>query len=365
MYVKKKMNRQVLLSKLELVQPGLARWEIVEQATSYIFKDGSVFTYNEEVACRADSGLAPEFTGAVQSTRLLAVLKRLEGKNLDIRNGDGRLILESVKKRDVGGKRVPYWRARLALQKSVRLPMDKVEMPTKWRKLPHDFPDAVKIVSACIGKDTSRWDYTCVHVSPNFVEASDTKQAIRYSLKTGFKDSILVPGKSIRPVGDLAVTGFAETEKWVHFRMRDEGLVYSCLRYQDKFKVDLGKIMAERGEKTELPDNLDKAADAGRELASESDDKLLRVRIKDGFMRVRGVGVTGDIYVDKEMRYDGDSMEFVITPELLAEIGRRAKEAEITKPNEKGDRKLRVDGGKWVYVASLVREDDKHAVGQD
>ena len=52
-----KINKQQFIEALELVKPGLAAKEIIEQSTSFVFRAGQVITYNDEVAVHAPVGL--------------------------------------------------------------------------------------------------------------------------------------------------------------------------------------------------------------------------------------------------------------------------------------------------------------------
>ena len=47
-----KINRKDLIKVLKKVQPGLASQEIIEQSGAFVFTDGRVFTYNDEIAVR-------------------------------------------------------------------------------------------------------------------------------------------------------------------------------------------------------------------------------------------------------------------------------------------------------------------------
>ena len=45
-----KTNKTKLQTALEIVKPGLANKEIIEQSTSFAFLKGKVVTYNDEVS---------------------------------------------------------------------------------------------------------------------------------------------------------------------------------------------------------------------------------------------------------------------------------------------------------------------------
>lgn len=346
-----RIPREAFLERLEQLQPGLASREIMDQATCFAFKNGRVYTFNEEIACQADSLLPKEFVGAVQSRPLLDILRRMPEKKIYVSNGSGRLVIEGSREK---GKRK---RARIILQSKVLLPFEQVEQPDKWHPLSEDFAEAVKIVTAVVKKDASDWMYSCVHIHPEYVEGADGDQCVRYETETGLKKPILVRAKSIRHVGSMNLYRFAETPKWIHFRTKD-GVVFSCVRDSGKYELEMD-ILKERGKATVLPSALAETAKAASTFASESDDKYLRIRLKKGTMTVVGIGDSGDYYEETPIKYTGEKAGFVMRPELLEEIAKTHTSVEITKPDEDGCRRLRVDGGRWIYAASLEVEGEK------
>ena len=73
-----KIKRAELLSTLTALRPGLASKEIIEQSTSFIFSDGRVVTYNDEVAVQHPVDL--DIIGAVQGKELFALLNKLKSQ---------------------------------------------------------------------------------------------------------------------------------------------------------------------------------------------------------------------------------------------------------------------------------------------
>ena len=64
-----KVNKEKLRQALEIVRPGLANKEVIEQATSFAFMDGRVVTYNDEISISHPvEGI--EIEGAVKADQL-------------------------------------------------------------------------------------------------------------------------------------------------------------------------------------------------------------------------------------------------------------------------------------------------------
>lgn len=326
-----RVDRAELLRKLEAVSHGLSPRDIVEQSASFILQNGEVLTFNDEVCCRSISGLPDSFTGAVPHDPLLDVLRKLKEDTLQVEAVEGGLELHGK------GRKV-----HVRMEAEILLPVDKVERPKSWSSLHKDFLEALNIVQSCAGKDESRFERVCIHIHPKWLEASDNTQMARFSLKTGFKEPVLVRRDAARPLVQLGVTEFAESDAWVHFRGPD--LEYSIRRHHADYP-DLTKILDVEGEEASLPKGLADAAD----LASvfiEKDD-LVTVELKPGRVKVKGEGPKGWYSESKKAAYQGSPIAFRIAPSLLAEIVKRHDQCIIREG------RLKVDGGKWAYVTSL------------
>src|SRR5690606_2279220 len=109
-------------------------------------------------------------------------------------------------------------KAGIRMERKIKVPIDDLERPKSWGRLPEDFGDAINIVQHCAGKDVQQLATTCVHIHPKWIETLDGYQVIRYRVKTGVEEPILVRKDSIRHIIPLAVTKFCITETWAHFK---------------------------------------------------------------------------------------------------------------------------------------------------
>lgn len=332
------VNRSEFLARLECVQPGLSPRDIVEQSSCLVFRGGAVWTYNDEVACRATSGLPKDFEGAVQAKQLLDVLRKLGEDDVELHLGEKELIV-------VGKGR----RAGVRMDEEILLPLDKLERPQKemWRELPENFTDAVGMVAECAGKDESQFAMTCVHFHGKWIEACDNSQLTRYRIKTGIEKPFLVRRDSLKHITTLGMTRISETDAWVHFR-NGNGLTLSCRRYIESYP-DLNPLLTvEAPEQINLPKGLVEAAQKAEIFSAENpDSNNVIIEIKPGKLRIKGVGVFGWYSEVKKINYNAAPIAFLIGPKLLATICKKHNECAI------GNGRLMVDGGKWKYVTCL------------
>jgi hypothetical protein len=339
-----KMSREELLAVLESVQPGLSTREVLEQSSCFAIKDGVVMTYNDEVACQSPIKLKG-IQGAVQAAPLLVVLRKIADEEIEVTQGDGELLIRGAR-REAG----------IRMENEIHLPIDQLDPPGKWKPLPAEYAEALSMVQECAGKDLTKFATACVHLHPKYMEAFDNYQLMRFKIKTGVENSTLVKRDSVKHIISVGVTEFSESKAWLHFR-NPAKLVISCRRFDEEF-LDLGKHLEVDGKAISLPKGLVNAVDCAEVFSVENaDDNQLIVEIKPGKMRVKGQGVSGWYRETKKVKYQGPELHFMIAPKLIKAITVKHNEAIIN------DSRLKVDGGRWVYVTCLGQvEVDKKPV---
>lgn len=344
-----RIARVDLLTALEAVQPGLSTREIVEQSSCVVFRKGKVIAFNDEVAVTSRSGLPKDFTGAVLAKPLLTVLQKMPEDEVQLLVKEAELII-------VGKKR----KAGLRFEAEITLPVETVEAPedTAWKPLSQEFTEAINIVKEGAGKDESEELLTCVHITPKFVETSDTYQITRYKVKTSLEKSILVRRDSIKHITPLDMTEFAVTPTWIHFR-NPAKLMLSCRLFAEDSSgfPDLTPYLeVPDGKPATLPKGLVKALEIANEFTSENvDSNLVNLTLKSGKVIVKGVGISGWYREVRKLVYTGPTLNFCISPKQLMEIVTKYNDCVVSKD------RLRVSGGRWIYCTVLGTADDKPA----
>ena len=112
-----KINREELLKVLDAVAPGLATKGLIEQTQSFIFKDGFVMTYNDEISIR--HSFTGPFEGAVKAVELHQLLNKTKEKELEFEATQNELLIK--------GKRT--W-AGIRLEEKISLPLGNSISPT-------------------------------------------------------------------------------------------------------------------------------------------------------------------------------------------------------------------------------------------
>ena len=348
-----KVNRGNFLEALEFAKVGLAQREIIQQSTCFIFKDGLITTYNEKTACRCPSPLGEDFAGAVQSTPLIEILGRLPEDDIGVGIEKGRFLLKG------NGRR----RSGINMEAEIFLQVDAIETPadSDWKPLPEEFGRAVSTTQHCAGEQEGDFALTCIHITPDWVEACDMVRVCfcRWNVKTGFSESVLLKRESIRNLENLGTEEFAETNGWIHFRNQNKWIL-SCRRYSETNEFpSLDKNLEIEGEEVKFSPGLPEELERAQVFVSPDgeDNDFVRIDLftgpKGGRMRLRGQGPTGFYEVERGATYQGEPLTFFIPPLLLLDVVKKEDARISVTPDF-----LVVQTGDYHFVAGLAKSSD-------
>ncbi len=332
-----KVERIKLLEQLELVIPGLSAREITEQSSCFIFQNGKVITFNDEISCTTSVEVSVE--GAVPARPLLGILQKIPNDYVDIKMEDEKLIIKTKKKT-----------ATIRTQITILNPIDLVDTPTKWKKLPKGFTEAIAKVKECAGKDETKFALTCIHLHPEYIEATDNLQAGRSRMVSGLSKSALVRKEAIKHIINLDITRVSETKKWIHFKNR-AGLVLSCRNYTEKFP-NLDETFATKGDKTILPKELKEAAELANVFIAEAEthDEVV-IDLTEKRLILLGKGPSGKYKEIIKVKYQGTPVRFAIPAILLTELIQQDTKCQICIG------RLKIQTKNFVYVTVLSIRD--------
>lgn len=340
-----KVKREDLLVDLNMVRGGLSPREYIEQSSCFVFDDGEVMTFNDEVACRKeifgnDDGPI-RITGAVQAASLLAILEAIPDEYLAVREHNGEL--------EFRGKRKGFG---LTKEDEIFLPISKVEKPTKWKSLPKDFTRALDTIQHCVSTDESKFRLTCVNITPTHLEACDNRQLMRFELPIDIGEPFLIRGTSLAQVAPLNMEKYSISQTWAHFRNAD-GLMLSCRRYIEDYP-DIKAWMDVKGTRITLSKGLKEAGERAAIFAvNKSGDATLNISSNGGDLKIRGVGQTGWYQEYKQIKYQGPPLNFYISPTVLSYIADTYQKAVVNEA------RFKAAGDSWEYVAALAPHQDE------
>jgi len=339
------VNRSNLLQRLLAVQPGCALRDTiggVQQSSCLIFRNGWVYTFNKEIACAIGIGLK-DIAGAVHAQTLISLLKAIKETKVYIAAGVNALNIQSR-----GDK------AQIPLEGKILLPIDKVQRPTEWQPLHGSFAEAVSLVEKCTKKKIERREEfakSCIHIHPEWVEASDNDHAARFTLPMFVQEPVLVRATTLKEVIPLGCTEASETSMWLHFR-NPLGLRFSVLKFVPEQYPNLSQFFDLRGRAITLPRGLKDAANrAGLVADASKDGKTATVTLNQDRVSIDAVGVRGSYSAERvtEFPLEGSSIRFRIPCKLLAELTEQRGEVEVS------DVSIRISNGSYTYVSSITQ----------
>ena len=309
-----KIQTSKLKETLEMIRPGLATKEMIEQSTSFAFSEGSVVTFNDELCFRAPVEGLEELTGAVQAEQFYQIINRFTTDEVVVMIKGEELQLKAGKKR-----------AGLKLATEIKLPFSEVEIPEKFTKLSEAFIKALKFCAPVCSKDMSSPILTAVHITAEGLESTDRYRIAQYAVKTNFKENVLLPGEYVRAICSISPTHFAISEGWIHFKNED-GIICSArlIEGAENFPKT-SPLLNVDGVENVFPTDVIEALESA-EVFGKADyeiDSQVDIIFKPGKMTMESSGEFGWYREVLPTEYKGEEMQFGVTPSLLRYILRQ------------------------------------------
>jgi len=298
-----KTCRKTLAAALSAVSAGVSDQEVIEQTSSFAFVDGRVHSFNDEVSVSCPVDL--DIEGAVSAKELTALVSRLKTDEVEFVVKGGELRLKSSRAK-----------AGLRLESEILIPLDDMDIPTKWMKLPEDFCKGLKACMSSVSRDQSKPILMCIHIDDDSVESSDNARITRYTMDgSAFKSPVLIPAKTAKLLITNKPLSCGKSKGWLHFRNKQK-LVFSC-RYLDEQFVNIDNFITEDGVDVEFPDTLRDILD--RASAINNGERVL-VLLSKNLITIKAVGAAGWFEESAKVAYDEEPVGFEIEPEYLSQM---------------------------------------------
>ena len=335
-----KLIKDDLKTALEIVKPGLANRDLIEQSTSFAFVNGKVVTYNDEISISHPVEYL-NLTGAISAENLYKFLGKVTQKEIEMEVNDTEVVLSAGRAK-----------ANFTLQSEIKLPLEEqLGEKGKWEKLPEGFIAACRFVMTSSGTNMSQPLLTCVHINKNgYAEAADGYRITRYQLPTELSiPTLLIPAASVVEMVKLEPTRIALGQGWAHFRCPG-GTVISCRLFAEDKYPPMEQHLSVSGTRVLLPNGLDETL--ARAMVFSKRDRMLEeeinITITNETLTMEAQADTGRFVESLEMtEYNGKQISFVITPYLLKDILKETQACELT------NNRIKFEGTGWVYVGTL------------
>lgn len=329
-----KVNRKELKEILETAKIGLTSRETIKQSNMFVFKDGELITFNEEIMTRQKSPL--DFSGVVYAEDFIKLMGKFPEEEVEIFDKKEEIIIKGKRKS-----------AGVTCQTEVQLLYQDVPTPEKWRKFPKGIFDMMLQASRICSTDPAKPTAMYVHVTPEYIEATDGFRLFRATLETGFKNPILISALSIAAVAPFKPMKYSVGKGWVHFKT-DDGAKISAICSHEDF-LDCSAILEiEEFDEVSLPGNLSEILDRAEIMKDPDMDANVQLTFEDGKMTIKAQKDTGWYKEKKKVKYSGDKLEFKAHPGLLKELFSRTRNVKV------GEGKLKIEHENIEFVVALV-----------
>lgn len=333
-----KVKREELLTALQFAKLGTSlRGEMLEQSNSFVFVDGNVVTFNDEIKTTSHSPLG-DIEAAVIADDLLRLLEKLPDEEIEVGIKKGKKGHElSIK----GKKR----RAGVTCFAEITLPYDEIPKPEKWSKLGEGVVEMLQHASHICGNNITDELTTYVHVTPDYIEASDNRRLLRADMETGFPEECLLPAKSLKVISSVDIRRVSVGEGWVHFRASNKGIISIRCSHQ-KYHKDMDKVlnMGDNPQAISFPANLAELVGRAAVMLDTEGGGYIQVELDDGQLTLSSQRDTGWYAEDKRVKYSGTPLSFYIKPTFLQQLLERTRKAEVSE-----------DGGKMKITADHIQ----------
>ena len=314
-----KIHRLDLLTALQKIKPGIAKKDIVEQATHFIFTGSEIVTYNDNISIKYP--LKTDIKCSVPAEDFFKVVQELDCKELNIKLDQDKLCFDTGK-------------AKVKL--SIGTELNKkliVKTPEKWKSLPEDFIEAISFCSFSASRDMTKIVLTYIDISGSVVSSSDNYRVTQFVMKEKIKDNLLISAEAVRELVKFPITKYSVNDSWIFFKTADN-IIFSCKRISETFP-DLSKILdTSAGQKIKFSADVSKAVKVSSIFAEGAFDidRKIKVTVENGKLTCIGEKQTGrvDFTIDTES-VKNKKIDFTINPEFFLKILMESKTAIVGK----------------------------------
>jgi len=336
-----KINRKELLDILQILQPGIASENsLVEQASCFVFNEDMAMTFNDEIAIQhplvGDGSL--DMKAAVQAREFFSILKSFSCEEIELEIDNSELTISTESDGEAG----------IRLEQEIRLPIEEMSQPKKFKKIPN--PDNfITAINSCIfsaSGDASQPIFTCLYVKPDFIQSCDNSRATIWDTETGAdSEGYLLPASSARHLASYKPVKISHTEGWAHFKNR-LGTIFSCRTHDGKYP-DISSFFKVDGDEIEFPKDLISAINNATIMA---DNNSLIVSVNKKKLTVEGKGDNGWFKKSLKMKSKAGECTFKINPSNFIQILKMFRTAII------GDKSILFEKDNFKHVVAMAKE---------
>jgi len=340
-----KINKNELKNALEIVKPGLANKEIIDQSTSFAFMNDCIVTYNDEISV-SHPVKDLNIQGAVKAEELYKFLSKIKTEEIDIEVTENELNIKSGKAS-----------AGFALTQEILLPInEELSGISKFKNLPEKFIVQLKTASLSCSQDLTEPKLTCVHVNQEgFIEASDNLRVSHFKTEKLPVKTFLIPYTSVNVVAKLEPVKIAESNSWIHFK-NTSGTTISCRKLADTFVDTKPYLNISKGIKIKFPKSLNEVLECAfafqTKESKNSDYEYITLELTNNLITVSARNDTSWFSEPVPTRYKDKEFAFMITKQVFKEVLQNTTECIYNEEKHI----LKFESEDWIYLTSIIKK---------
>jgi len=340
-------KRAKWLEVLSTVKPGLAKKEIIEEASHFVFSGTRVMTFNDDVA--VSYPFKTKLKCSIEAESLYGTLKVNQNEDLDIdmklqKKGEGAVVTFRglMGEGELAAKRDSKLLAHIDL-----IGLDKVK---SWKKLPQDFMEGLRLCAFSASRDMTKDWMTCIIIEGKKMYSTDDYRVSCYTMASKLGGPLYLPCRSADALLDFNLEKYDYDKRgWLHFQ-DDRGVMFSARLMAIKTMPDFTQFLTAKGQKFTFPSTM---APFIKEAQFQTRDdtsieQKIEINITNSTLELKGQGERGWSKSKMEVDYKGAPISFMVNPTFFQEILNHSVEVEI----EKG-KCIFTSGKKFIHAMAL------------
>lgn len=313
-----KMNKTELMNILQKVKPGLAKRDIIEQFTHFIFSGTEVITYNDEICI--SHPLETDFVCSAKSDEFFKAISSVETEEVEVTLNEGKLCISSENAR---GHLLTTPEEDDAEQLITALDIDSIK--NQWQSLPSDFIRGISLCMFSASKDLTKGVHTCVFAEGDLLSSSDGIRVSVYVMDGEITPKVLIPASNVAELVKFDVKKYFISESWAHFQT-ENGVIFSSRIMEGNYPA-LHAYLEISGEQVKLPAKLKNLVES---ITFMVDGKVELDRFMDIYISPNKIlckAVKKNIgEFEKEMEFESgiEELHLVINPGFLIQVLEKA-----------------------------------------
>jgi regulator of replication initiation timing len=310
--------RDQLVNILASLKPGLAKKDLIQQMSHFIFTGHDICTYNDRTCIIYP--YETDFKCSVKGEELYKVLYGVSEDEVD-------MIVENNYLK-IGSKKLKAGLSTLIDEKEKVEPMiNSIKRSLKkleFEPLPTNFLDGSFLCMFSTAKDMTKGVLNCVCYHDENIFSTDSLRVSHFKMNRPVKFS-LIHFKNVIDMVKFPIVETALGTSWIHFKTSD-GVLFNCRVLLEEYPEHIENYFNVTGKKISLPKKLKEVIETVTVLAEGEIDteRVIKVEIANNEIKCTAKKERGWIENSTEIEYKDKLITFYINPIFFAQILDRA-----------------------------------------